>query len=165
MSDIGLVMILFVGVLLLVGILRFLAWLTELQNEHGSLGRAGVNTFKKYVEVRPRVMSRSANDAPASALLSPQTDSPQTDRQPATAQPGRAELLTLFKALRAAGIKRDDIRPALKGVGLPLDNNLWTDAAPAESDEAESSYRTPIVGRHTNARFETDPDYPYQAPA
>ena len=157
MSDFGIYLLLFVGVLVLVGVLKFLAWLTELQQEHGSLGRAGIATVKRYVDVRPRVMSRSEENTPPSMPLSPQTDSRQTADKPAPVVPGRAELLTLFKALRAAGIKRDDIRPALKGVGLPLDNNLWADAAPPEDE-----HRTPIVGRPTSARFETDADYPYQ---
>lgn len=112
-------------------------------------------------ETDPYVMSRS-DPAPAPSLaLSLQTDGAQTDRQPATVKPGRAELLTLYATMRAAGITREQARPALKAVGLPLDNNLWADAAPAEAPHV-----TPYVGRPTNARFDvTDPDYPYQAPA
>lgn len=34
-----------------------------------------------------------------------------------------------------------------------------------EPTEEEPGYTTPIVGRPTAARFETDPEYPYQAPA
>lgn len=34
-----------------------------------------------------------------------------------------------------------------------------------DTDEEPLPHVTPIVGRRTNAVFETDPDYPYQAPA
>jgi hypothetical protein len=160
MSDIGVGLLLFACLLLAVAVIRFFSWLTELQEEHGSLGRAGINTVKRYVEVRPRVMSRS-DVAPTPSLASSlQTDSRQTADKPATVKPGRAELLTLYSTMRAAGITRDQARPALKAVGLPLDNNLWADAAPPESPHV-----TPIVGRPTSARFETDADYPYQSPA
>lgn len=157
MSDVGLFLLMFAGLLLMLGIIRFLAWLTELQNEHGSLTRAGVHTVKRYVSVERPVMAREDDSEPVYVPPSLQTNSRQTPDRPAPVVPGRAELLTLFKALRAAGIKRDDIRPALKGVGLPLDNNLWTEAAPLEEEHI-----TPIVGRRTDARFETDADYPYQ---
>lgn len=162
MSDVGIGLLLFVCLLVAVALIRFFSWLTELQEEHGSLGRAGVNTVKRYVAVQPRVMSRSDDSHPLYSPSSLQTDSVQTDRQPASAAPGRAELLTLYQTMRAAGIGREKARPVLKAVGLPLDNNLWAEAAPS-ADEAP--HVTPIVGRPTNARFETDQDFPYQAPA
>ena len=34
-----------------------------------------------------------------------------------------------------------------------------------EEPEEDQPYVTPIVGRPTSAKFETDPDYPYRAPA
>lgn len=117
---------------------------------------------KPSEEAPPVVMSRSRNDVVLYSPSSLQTDSVQTDRQPASAAPGRAELLTLYQTMRAAGIGREKARPVLKAVGLPLDNNLWAEAAPS-ADEAP--HVTPIVGRPTSARFETDADYPYQAPA
>lgn len=123
----------------------------------------GPRVVKPYQERTAHVMSRSADDDAPSRPSSPQTDNAQTDRQSAQAAPGRAELLTLYSTMRAAGISREKARPALKAVGLPLDNNLWAEALPATP--ADESYVTPIVGRATSARFETDPDYPYQAPA
>lgn len=49
------------------------------------------------------------------------------------------------------------------------DNNVISDewdAARARLGMAPAQpYRTPIVGRSTSARFETDPDYPYAPPA
>lgn len=122
-----------------------------------------VRVVSNYQERAPHVMSRSDDDDAPSRPSSPQTDGVQTDRQPAPAVPGRAELLTLYSTMRAAGISREKARTALKAVGLPLDNNLWAEALPAAP--ADESYVTPIVGRPTSARFETDPELAYQAPA
>ena len=158
MSDIGVGLILFVGVLLLVAVIRFLAWLTELQNEHGSLGRAGLNTVKRYVSPRPSVMSRSVESSAPSAVSSKDG---QSDGRTDSNSIGRAELLTLYKVLRKYGVPREEIRPALKGVRVPLSNDVW---AAAQVDES-AQHITPIVGRPTSARFESDPDFPYQAPA
>jgi hypothetical protein len=160
MSDIGIFLLLFVGVLLLVGVIRFLAWLTELQNAHGSLGQAGVNTVKRYVSARPAVMSRSQNSDAGEALSSKDgQNAGRTDND----QIGRAELLTLYKTLRKYGVPREEIRPALKGVRVPLSNDVWASAA-EQAPQEDANYRTPIVGRVTNAKFETDADFPYVAP-
>ena len=114
----------------------------------------------------PHVMSRSAPERAPSVPSALETDGAQTDRRATMPVPSRAELLTLFRALRAAGMNRDTARAALKAVGLPLDNNIWADAAPVTLGAIETpAYVTPIVGRRTSATFETDPDYPYQAPA
>lgn len=107
------------------------------------------------------LMSRSEGDAPASAAPRLQTDGAQTDRPPLLAKPDRAKLLTLYQLMRAAGIGRDPAGAALRGVGLPLDNNLWADAAPAD----DAAHVTPIVGRRTSAVFESDPELRYEAPA
>lgn len=155
MSEFGVYLLLFVGVLLLVGVLRFLAWLTELQQEHGSLGRAGVNTVKRYVQPTPRVMSRSPESPPVFLPSALETDSRQTADKPALAMPSRDVMLNTFKLLRKYNIPREEARIVVKSLGLPLDNNLWTEAAPPDP-----SYVTPIVGRQTAAQF--DPDYPYR---
>jgi hypothetical protein len=47
---------------------------------------------------------------------------------------------------------------------IPLSNDVWAEAAPTDPNAA-AAHVTPIVGRRTSAVFETDPDYPYQAPA
>jgi len=158
MSDVGIGILLFVGVMGLVGLIRFLAWLTDLKDEHGSLGRAGVNTVRKYVEVRPRVMSRSDSTPPLSSPSSLQTDNRQTADKPLPPAPSRDVMLNTHKLLRKYGVPREEARPVLKALGLPLDNNLWTDAAPTD----DAPHVTPYVGRPTSARFETDADYPYQ---
>lgn len=153
MSDIGLFLLMFAGLLLLLGVIRFLAWLTELQETHGSVTRAGVNTVKRYVAPRPRDTSSSVASAAPSFLSSPETDSLQTAyRQPQPAQPGRPELLTLYQTMRAAGISREKARPVLKGVGLSLDNNLWAEAAPPDDPHI-----TPVAGRPTDADFPFQP--------
>lgn len=58
MSDLGVGLLLFACLLVAVGLIRFFSWLTELQEEHGSIRRAGVNTIRRYVSTSPRVMSR-----------------------------------------------------------------------------------------------------------
>lgn len=162
MSDFGLFLLLCAGLLLVLGLIRFLAWLTELQNEHGSLGRAGLNTVKRYVAPTPRVMSRS-NNAPAPSIPSSlETDGVQTRDQTNEAAARRLKLLDTYKPLRKLGMSRDDARAFLHRLDIPLDNNLWAEAAPAADD---APHVTPIVGRPTSAKFETDPDYPYQSPA
>lgn len=125
----------------------------------------GIIRVNNYEDDTPVVMSRSEdNDSPSTAS-SLQTDSRQTVKHDQSSAPTPEQYLTLFRALRAAGIQREDIRPALKAVGLRLDNNLWTKAAPITQDTDDAEYRTPIVGRPTSAKFETDADYPYQSPA
>mgnify|MGYP001607408571 CR=1 FL=1 len=65
MSDIGIGLLLFACLLIAVGLIRFFSWLTELQEKHGSLGRAGANTIKRYVTVRQRDMSNAGDGSPA----------------------------------------------------------------------------------------------------
>jgi hypothetical protein len=115
-------------------------------------------TVNDYQEAAPVVMSRSADTAPVERPLSLQTDSRQTADRPLPPAPSRDVMLNTHKLLRKYGVPREEARPVLKALGLPLDNNLWTEAAPADDD----TYATPIAGRPTSARFETDADYPYQ---
>ncbi len=111
-----------------------------------------------YEEAAPIVMSRSESVAPVDRPLSLQTDSRQTTDKPAHVAPSRDVMLNTYRLLRKYDIPREEARPVLKSAGLPLDNNLWADAAPPEPEHV-----TPIVGRQTAAQFErTDPDYPYQ---
>lgn len=167
MSDVGIMLVLFVGVMGTVALIRFLAWLTDLKEAHGSVPRAGLNTVQRYVSVKHSqrsasdVMSRSEDVRPVESALSLQTDSRQTADKPPPVSPSRDVMLNTYRLLRKYGIPREEARPVLKAAGLPLDNNLWADAAPPDD-----VHRTPIVGRATSARFETtDPDYPYQSPA
>lgn len=108
------------------------------------------------------VMSRVRDEMSPVAPSSLQTDNRQTDRRIEAAKPRPEELLTLYTLMRAAGIGREEARPALKAVGLPLDNNLWTKAAPPADDPIA---RTPIAQRPTSAQFQDDPGLAYQPPS
>lgn len=99
----------------------------------------------------PAVMSRAAPD-PAVDLLSSKDG--RTDDEPDAPQITRDDLITFYSILRKHGIGREEIRPALKAVGLPLSNDLWTKAAPpAPQVEPGDKYQTPIAERPTNAVF------------
>lgn len=104
------------------------------------------------------VMSRSGGNDPPSDPPSLQTNDVQTPDQTNDPAARRQKLLDTYRPLRKLGMSRDDARTLLNRLGYPLDNNLWVEAAP---DDPE--YKTPIVGRPTSARFETDADFPYQA--
>lgn len=65
------------------------------------------------------------------------------------------QLLTLYVLLRTSGVTRDRATPALKAAGIPVNNNLWTRAAPTPPPAEDGEYRTPIAGRATSAVFET----------
>jgi hypothetical protein len=125
------------------------------------------DTVNDYDDVAPVVMSRS--DAEPSSSWRPSLETAiQTDRQTDLEPRIKAEqLLTVFKLMREAGISREAAAAAFKASGLPFNNNVWAKAEPPTKAPAgdEPAYVTPIAGRATNARFETDPDFPYQAPA
>lgn len=112
----------------------------------------------------PVVMSRSVESAAPSLASSVQTDVVQTPDQTDDPATKRAKLFDTYKPLRKAGMNRDDARALLKPWGIPLDNNVWAEVGAALEKEA-AQYVTPYVGRPTSARFETDQDFPYQAPA
>ena len=170
MSGFGLGLVLFAALLALVGLIRFLAWLTDLQEAHGSLPRAGVHAIRRYVvakpvkhfeDTAPVVMSRSEDVAFLDYPSSLQTDSGQTADRPSAPAFSRDVMLDTYRLLRRHGVTREEARPILKALGMGLDNNLWASAVPSDEPHV-----TPIVGRPTSARFDvTDPDYPYRAPA
>jgi hypothetical protein len=103
----------------------------------------------------PRVMSRSADTTAPSMPSSLETRPVQTPDQTIDPAVRRAKLLDTYRPLRKLGMSRDDARQLLHTWGIPLDNNLWAEAAPPPDP-----YITPIAGRATGARF--DPDFPYQ---
>lgn len=106
------------------------------------------------------VMSRSRENERPSLPSSLQTDSRQTADRPMIPMPSRDIMLDIYKLLRKHGVPREDARPVLKAAGLPLDNNLWSQAAPPEPIAV-----TPIAGRPTSAAFrQDDPDLRYEAP-
>lgn len=123
-------------------------------------------SVKDSAEEDAPIMSRAAPAPALSSASSLQTDSAQTDRQEKINKPTPEQYLTLFKVLRAAGVKREDVRPALKGMGLALDNNVWRMAeAEGPEEKEEDVHVTPYAGRRTLARYYPDePELEYKAP-
>lgn len=79
------------------------------------------------------VMSRSAGDAAPSGPSVSQTDGPDGQTDGADGPPSAAKLLPLYRLLRQeGGATREAARAALAAAALPLDNNVWTQAAPPE---------------------------------
>jgi hypothetical protein len=176
MSDLGLFLLLFVALFVLVGIIRFFSWLTQLQEQHGSLPHAGAHAIQRYVVVRPvndyeddrashaRVMSRAERQTG-------QTDDADGDGRRVSVDNPWIERLKVDKSKTAlievmvySGWGVDEIRKVVKGENGAI--GLEVDAARQRLGiQAPAPYLTPIVGRPTNAKFETDIDFPYQAPA
>ncbi len=105
----------------------------------------------------------------SSLAVSPQTDnrSDQTDAAPVLdiPKPTRDELLTMYQVLRAHNMSRETARKMLNGVHLPLDNNLWADAAPKPAAPDEPQALTPYAGRPYNPKqYQDDPELAYTAP-
>lgn len=113
-----------------------------------------------FVERTPEIMSR----APASEPSSPsglKTDGASIVVAPAAPEPSRDEILDACKVMRAHGMSREDARLVFVRLHRKLDNNLWTQAAPADSDELV----TPYAGRRTRASYYPDrPDLEYVEP-
>lgn len=124
------------------------------------LGGAGpVNSSE---EAAPSVMSRGTQSAPENSPSSLRQTAIQTDRQEERAAPTRDIMLNTYRVLRKHGMPREEARGMLKALGLPLDNNQWTEAAPVAE---EPTQRAPVSGRPIPAgvRFhEDDPDLEYQ---
>jgi len=118
--------------------------------------RPSYHVVKPSAERDTIVMSRSEYQALVDRLSS---QDGQRDGRTDSAPPSRDDLITLYRILRKYGVPREEIRAALKGVRVPLSNDVWAAAAPAEPP---AQYVTPIVGRPTSAQF--DPDFPYVAP-
>jgi len=124
--------------------------------DYGVIAPRDVND---YEDAAPVVMSRSADEPAPSIASSLETRPVQTPDQAIDPAARRAKLLDTYRPLRKLGMCRDDARALLNPWGIPLDNNLWTEAAP------QTPYVTPVAGRPTSARFETDPELRYEAPA
>lgn len=138
-----------IGLLLLLGLSLLIGWVSERRR------------VKRSQKEAPSVMSRAREERPQDQPSSLRQTAPQTDRQPQAPAFSRDVMLDMYKLLRAHDVPREKARPVLKAAGFPLDNNLWTEAAPPEE---ETPYTTPIAGRATAAQFETEPDLRYQPP-
>ena len=113
----------------------------------------GAESVKPDAPAPAEVTSSGREQQNAFAPSAAQTDSPPaSDRQPAPAIT-REQMLDAAKVLRAAGLSREGGRAVFAALGLPLDNNLWAQAAPPEPAE---DYATPIAGRPTRREFYQD---------
>lgn len=159
MSDVGLFLLLFAALVGCIGLIWLFAWFEDIRQAGGPVaywrqagGRYVVNT---NAQPAPNVMSRSAQNEGGLAASDLQTDR-QTDTRPTRLPP--EVMVDICKDLRAHGYTREQARSLLRKFGQPLDNNLWSPAAPTPDAE----HITPIAGRRTDAVF--DADFPYQAP-
>lgn len=137
--------------LVTIGLISMLVgWITRKLDE-----RAAIASVNDYADDAPVVMSRSeVSDLPSPVSVS-QTDSPQSsDRQP-TSVPTREQMLDIYKLLREYNVPRERARAAFKVAGLPLDNNAWTAAKPAEVEPTDEII-TPYAGRRTKASYYPD---------
>lgn len=115
---------------------------------------------KTYDRFRSSIMSRNPSPPAPIAPSSLQTDRPQTADRPMMPVPTQDKILDIFRAMRAAGMKREAVSGAWRAAGLPFDNNLWAKAAPADDERLTP---TPIAGRPTKASFyQDDPELAYQ---
>jgi hypothetical protein len=114
------------------------------------------NTWDRFVNRSQLVMSREQPSEAAYAALPVQTRLDQTPDRPMIPKPTPDQLLTIFKLMRAHGIRRDDARAVFQAAGLPVDSNLWSKAAPPTAVVDGPAHVTPIAGRATDA------DFPYQ---
>lgn len=110
----------------------------------------------------PVVMSNRPTPSIPSPSLSLETDAPKAPDRPMMPVPTRDQMLDIFKVLRAAGVSRDTIGPAWRAAGLPLNNNLWSDAAP---DPDDAIILTPIARRPVDGKwYPEDPKLEYKGP-
>lgn len=98
----------------------------------------------------PDIMSRPESAVPPFAPSSLRTDDGRTETTASQPKFTEDQLLTLYVLLRSSGVTRDRATPALKAAGIPVNNNLWTRAAPPHPAE-DGEYRTPIAGRPADA--------------
>lgn len=126
-------------------------------------GVIGVDEGVKDYEPTPAsIMSHPESATPSFVSSSLRTDDGRTETTAPQPRFTEDQLLTLYTLMRAHGVTRDKATPVLKAAGIPMNNNVWTKAAPpASTDDGE--YRTPIAGRPTAAVFETG-DLAYEPP-
>jgi hypothetical protein len=117
-----------------------------------------VNRFRSDKHI---VMSSAASENTQNAPLSLRQTAVQTDRPPMSPSLSRDVMLDMYRLLRMHGVPREKARPILKAAGLPLDNNLWSEAIPPDE---EAPAMTPIAGRPTRARYQDDPELVFEPP-
>jgi hypothetical protein len=112
----------------------------------------------------PVVMSRSDEGDRRLSPSSLETDSRQTADSAVRPALSRDVMLDTYRLLRKYGVPREEARPILKAAGVPLDNNLWSQAAPPAKEYDDDTIVTPWAGRRTRASYYDDPRLEYQQP-
>jgi hypothetical protein len=121
----------------------------------------GPKTVNTSAPPAPVVMSRAPERPAPIAPVVLETDGPSTPDRPMMPVPTEQQMLDVFKVLREAGVKREALRGAWKAAGLPLNNNVWAEAAPDDDLTI-----TPFAGRVTRrSYYQDEPDLEYQPPA
>lgn len=110
------------------------------------------------------VMSRAMEiDEATIAPSALRQTAPQTDQTAAPPPIPRDVMIDTLRSLREHGYSREQARALLRGLRQPLDNNLWTAAAPPERNDDEIV--TPFAGRRTKASYYPDnPELEFEPP-
>lgn len=117
---------------------------------------------KHFVPDAPIILSSSPPRLASEAAPSVQTDGQTRGDRAMMPTPTTTQILDSCRVLRQAGLTRDQARAALKALGLPLDNNLWSQAAPIDDGQV---IVTPFAGRVTRREYyPDDPGLVYQEP-
>ncbi len=175
MSQFGVFMLMAALTLGMVGLIKFLAWLTELQ-EQGGIGAAAKRGIDRYVDRRGGVKPLAPQERPVapprvmSLEVKPPTHTSSIPVYTTDDLVGVAAKLTYAQKIAVlAAMLDDDKKPysANKIVAfLGGDRNgvlaALREARPASETAVEPAYTTPIAGRPTAAQF--DPDLAYQPP-
>ena len=115
-----------------------------------------------FVPDAPIILSSAPARLASETAPSVQTDGQTRGDRAMMPTPTTAQMLDSCRVLRQAGLTRDQARAALKALGLPLDNNLWSQAAPTDDGQV---IVTPFAGRVTRREYyPDDPGLVYQEP-
>jgi hypothetical protein len=126
-------------------------------------GYATVN----HSQVDRSIMSRENGQTPQTGRTDGQTDRvSEADQWLAKIEVDKTKT-ALIELLVYSGWDVSQIRTVVKGDNGVLGNEVEAarQRLGIEAPAAPAQYVTPIVGRATSAQFETDRDFPYQAPA
>jgi len=138
MSDVGLFLLLFAALCGVVALIRVFAWFTDVRDAGGPIAYArqvSGRYVKDNAEQPAYVMSRSELSSAGLSASAVQTDG-RSDRQTASPAPlPRDVMLDICRDLRGHGYGREEARTLLRKLGQPLDNNVWSAAAPAPATE------------------------------
>ena len=115
-----------------------------------------------FVPDAPIILSSAPARLASETAPSVQTDGQTRGDRAMMPTPTTTQILDSCRVLRQAGLTRDQARAALKALGLPLDNNLWSQAAPTDDGQV---IVTPFAGRVTRREYyPDDPGLVYQEP-